>query len=121
MCCSRLLEIAFVFTATGVTQVISTAQMEKGFRKLLLAAPDLKLDVPDATEQIAIFIARAVVDDVLPHSFVEDIPAGGHLSMHYLVLFLRHTAPTLGLLQWLQEIPITPGIYNNALKIHAYD
>ena len=50
--------------------------MQRGFKHLVGAAADLKLDVPDAAAQIATFIARAVIDDVLPPSFVEDLSAG---------------------------------------------
>ena len=58
-------------------QVVSGEQMGKGFRKLLAAAADLKLDVPGAPEQIATFVARAVVDSALPPAFVEDVPPAG--------------------------------------------
>lgn len=61
-------------------QVISATQMAKGFRRLLDAAADLRLDVPEAPHQIAAFIARAVADNVLPPAFVEDIPAGANCS-----------------------------------------
>jgi programmed cell death protein 4 len=70
------LSASMPMTCCIILQVISTAQMQKGFRKLLLAVMDLKLDVPEAPHQIATFIARAVVDDVLPASFVDDIPGG---------------------------------------------
>ena len=59
-------------------QAISSLQMQKGFKCLVGAAPDLKLDVPDAPAQIATFLARAVIDDVMPSSFVEDLSAGEH-------------------------------------------
>lgn len=59
-------------------QAISSLQMQKGFKCLVGAAPDLKLDVPDAPAQIATFLARAVIDDVVPSSFVEDLSAGEH-------------------------------------------
>ena len=57
-------------------QVISSQQMQRGFKHLVGAAADLRLDVPDAAAQIATFIARAVIDDVLPPAFVEDLSAG---------------------------------------------
>ena len=57
-------------------QVISGQQMQRGFKHLVGAAADLRLDVPDAAAQIATFIARAVIDDVLPPAFVEDLSAG---------------------------------------------
>ena len=62
--------------ARSRVQAISGLQVQKGFKCLVGAAPDLTLDVPDAAAQIATFIARAVIDDVLPPSFVEDLSAG---------------------------------------------
>ena len=62
--------------STSNMQVISGQQMQRGFRHLVGAAADLRLDVPDAAAQIATFIARAVIDDVLPPAFVEDLSAG---------------------------------------------
>ncbi len=59
-------------------QAISSLQMQKGFKCLVGAAPDLKLDVPDAPAQIATFLARAVIDDVMPSSFMDDLCAGKH-------------------------------------------
>jgi hypothetical protein len=63
--------------ALRMWQVVSREQVAKGFRRLLAAAADLQLDVPGAPEQIAIFIARAVVDAALPPAFVEDVPTAG--------------------------------------------
>lgn len=71
-------------------QAITGAQIQKGFKFLVGAAPDLKLDVPDATAQIATFIARAVIDDVLPPVFVDELSAG--VYMHALDQEFRVTA-----------------------------
>ena len=60
-------------------QVVSGEQVQKGFRRLVAAAPDLRLDVPSAPEQLATFVARAVVDGALPAAFVDDLPAGAPL------------------------------------------
>jgi len=62
-------------------QVISGAQMAKGFWRVLDAAADLRLDVPEAAQQIAAFSARSIVDNVLPPAFVDDISAGAPLSL----------------------------------------
>lgn len=51
-------------------QVISAEQMHKGFARLVDALEDTLLDVPDATELLSLFIARAVVDDILPPAAV---------------------------------------------------
>lgn len=51
-------------------QVVRPAQMRKGFQILVAALDDLCLDVPEAPELLALFIARAIVDDILPPSFL---------------------------------------------------
>eukprot|EP00271_Cylindrocystis_brebissonii_P021137 TRINITY_DN7402_c0_g1_i1.p1 TRINITY_DN7402_c0_g1~~TRINITY_DN7402_c0_g1_i1.p1 ORF type:complete len:735 (-),score=154.20 TRINITY_DN7402_c0_g1_i1:1631-3835(-) len=50
--------------------VIKAGQMSKGFLRLLEGVEDLTLDCPDAVEVLALFVARAVVDDILPPAFV---------------------------------------------------
>ena len=49
---------------------ISPDEMSKGFIQLLKCADDLALDVPDAATLLGDFLARAVVDDVLPPALV---------------------------------------------------
>lgn len=61
-------------------QVISPEQMQKGFQNLVQAADDLQIDVPDAADLIATFVARAVVDDILPPAFVEKLASGNNTS-----------------------------------------
>ncbi len=61
---------------TCLPQVISPRQMQKGFKDVVAALDDLKIDVPEAPGLAATFIARAVVDDILPPSFVGKLPAG---------------------------------------------
>jgi len=54
------------FFAFAVGQgVISTVQMEKGFRILLAALPDARLDTPRADSFLDEFIKRAVADSIL--------------------------------------------------------
>lgn len=69
--------------------MISGAQMAKGFRRVLDAAADLRLDVPEAPQQIAAFIARAIVDNVLPPAFVDDIPTGAPSRLRLTALHVR--------------------------------
>lgn len=61
-------------------QVVRPAQMRKGFQTLIAALDDLCLDVPEAADLLALFIARAIVDDILPPSFLaqQNISAGSH-------------------------------------------
>lgn len=53
--------------------MIYPEQMRKGFEATVQSIDDLKLDVPEAPEYLALFLARAVVDDVLPPSMVAKI------------------------------------------------
>lgn len=60
---ARLLSVVY-------PQVICADEMIKGFIQLLNCAEDLALDVPEAATVLGAFVARAVVDDVLPPAFV---------------------------------------------------
>lgn len=51
-------------------------QVRKGFIAVYEALEDLVLDVPDVAVVAATFMARAVIDDILPPSFVAKLPAG---------------------------------------------
>ncbi|RLN91189.1 hypothetical protein BBJ28_00003295 [Nothophytophthora sp. Chile5] len=51
---------------------LTAAQIAMGFRRVLLLAEDLQLDIPTAKTMLAIFCARAVVDEIVPPSFLED-------------------------------------------------
>ena len=53
-----------------MSKIIYPEQMRKGFEATVYSVDDLKLDVPEAPEYIALFLARAVVDDVLPPSMI---------------------------------------------------
>ena len=45
-------------------------QIARGFERLLESVDDLALDVPDAAADLAMFVSRATVDDILPPKFV---------------------------------------------------
>ncbi|WOK94518.1 hypothetical protein Cni_G03222 [Canna indica] len=63
-------EMASVLLSSLYADVISPAQIRQGFFMLLESVDDLAVDIPDAVNVIALFIARAVVDDILPPSFL---------------------------------------------------
>lgn len=67
-------EMASHLLSALYTEVISDEQVQKGFAEVVLSVEDLQLDVPDAVDETAAFVARAVVDDVLPPSFVRRLP-----------------------------------------------
>nr|DAD34372.1 TPA_asm: hypothetical protein HUJ06_005012 [Nelumbo nucifera] len=63
-------EMASVLLSALYADVISSAQISWGFMMLLESADDLALDILDAVDILALFIARAVVDDILPPAFL---------------------------------------------------
>ncbi|KAI3688675.1 hypothetical protein L2E82_46430 [Cichorium intybus] len=63
-------EMASVLLSALYSDVISSTQIKQGFFMLLESADDLAVDILDAVEILALFIARAVVDDILPPAFV---------------------------------------------------
>ena len=54
---------------------LSGAQIQRGFVRLVEAVDDLSIDVPDAAETLGMFIARAIIDDILPPSFPDTVAA----------------------------------------------
>ncbi|KAK1435739.1 hypothetical protein QVD17_01508 [Tagetes erecta] len=63
-------EMASVLLSALYSDVISSTQIKQGFFMLLESADDLAVDILDTVEILALFIARAVVDDILPPAFV---------------------------------------------------
>lgn len=72
---NRERELASVLISSLYAEVIPADQLQKGFKSLIDSIDDLVLDVPDAVELLALFLARAVVDDALPPAFISKIPA----------------------------------------------
>lgn len=74
--------------------VLGRGDVCKGFERLLEAIDDLQLDIPDAPKIVTNFIARAVVDEVLPPAFLNDrliMSLGGDVVEQAKVLLsLRH-------------------------------
>lgn len=63
-------EMASVLLSALYADVISPAQIRDGFVILLESADDLAVDILDAVDILALFVARAVVDDILPPAFL---------------------------------------------------
>ncbi|KAK9121964.1 hypothetical protein Syun_019581 [Stephania yunnanensis] len=76
--CDKEKEMAAVLLSTLYSNVIDPPQVYKGFSKLVESTDDLVVDIPDAVDILAVFVARAVVDDILPPAFLnkqmESIP-----------------------------------------------
>ncbi|KAJ0785260.1 putative programmed cell death protein [Helianthus annuus] len=64
-------EMAAVLLSSIYADVIDPRQVYMGFRKLVESADDLIVDIPDTVDVLALFIARAVVDDILPPAFLK--------------------------------------------------
>ncbi|KAL0385199.1 UNVERIFIED_CONTAM: Pentatricopeptide repeat-containing protein, chloroplastic [Sesamum radiatum] len=63
-------EMASVLLSATYSAVVNAAQISQGFFMLLQSADDLAMDILDAVNVLALFIARAVADDILPPSFI---------------------------------------------------
>ena len=64
-------EMAAVLLSALYADVIDASQVYRGFSKLVESADDLIVDIPDTVDVLALFIARAVVDDILPPAFLK--------------------------------------------------
>lgn len=64
-------EMTAILLSSLYADVIDPPQVYKGFSKLVEAADDLIVDIPDTVDVLALFIARAVVDDILPPAFLK--------------------------------------------------
>ena len=56
-----------------VLQVLGADQVAMGFTRVLGATDDLVLDCPEAVRLLSLFLGRAVVDEVLPPSFLTQV------------------------------------------------
>ncbi|XP_065846932.1 MA3 DOMAIN-CONTAINING TRANSLATION REGULATORY FACTOR 2 isoform X1 [Euphorbia lathyris] len=64
-------EMTAILLSALYADIIDPSQVYKGFSKLVECADDLIVDIPDTIDILALFIARAVVDDILPPSFLK--------------------------------------------------
>jgi programmed cell death protein 4 len=52
--------------------LLEDEDVEKGFEILLDSLEDLSIDIPDAKSMVGCFLARAIVDEVLPPAFISN-------------------------------------------------
>jgi len=64
---------------------VSRDKVVEGFTVLLERLEDLRLDIPNAPELLSFFLARAVVDDILPPSFLSPDSADVEIAKETLV------------------------------------
>ena len=83
--------------------MLAPEAVARGLLEAVAAVEDLRLDVPDSPGVVATFVSRAVVDEVLPPSFVDGIPAGAALPHSLCIswLFAAYSAVT-------GEVPCRP-------------
>ncbi|KAF8673785.1 hypothetical protein HU200_048540 [Digitaria exilis] len=63
-------EMAAVLLSSLYGDVVDRPQLYKGFCKLTESCDDLSVDTPDAVDILAVFVARAIVDMMLPPAFL---------------------------------------------------
>jgi len=73
---NRQREGASVFLSDQVGHLLSLSDIERGFTLLLERMEDLSLDCPTAFRDLSVFVARAVVDEVLPPAFLVRVDLG---------------------------------------------
>lgn len=92
-------ELASCFLSDAYSEILTSAMISKGFLRLFEVADDIEMDVPGAHEMLSKFLARAVVDEVLPPAFITDsasVNLGGEIVEHArLLLSLEHAAVSL--------------------------
>lgn len=82
------------------------------------SAQDLELDLPDATHYIALFLGRAIVDEVLPPAFLTTVLARMNDDSLGVHIVRSAGASILLVLSWAQLYQQFPGLQilgNNAL------
>ncbi len=75
--------------------ILSMNMIGKGFERLFEIVDEIEIDAPQAGNMIASFIARAVIDEVLPPSFLSDSVVrnlGGDIIGHAILLLSRDHA-----------------------------
>jgi programmed cell death protein 4 len=65
-------ELVSRFLSASYPQLLPVEQLGKGFERLFEYVDDLELDVPGASGIVAAFLSRALVDEILPPSFLTD-------------------------------------------------
>lgn len=68
----RECELVSQFLSAAYSQILPSAEMAKGFERVFEYIEDLEIDAPGASNIVASFLARALVDEILPPSFLTD-------------------------------------------------
>jgi len=68
-------ELVSKLLSTIYSTVLTTEEIQDGFQLALNALDDISLDIPEATDLLSKFLARAVVDEVIPPIFLSQANA----------------------------------------------
>lgn len=68
----RVRELVSKILSLGYPDTLSSNMIGKGFERLFELIDEIEKDVPSAREMMSAFLARAVVDEVLPPAFLSD-------------------------------------------------
>lgn len=85
-------ELASRLLSEFYPNILSMNMIGKGLERLFEIIDEIELDVPQAADFLAAFVARAVVDEVLPPSFLTDAVVcnlGGDIIDHAKLLLSR--------------------------------
>jgi len=85
-------ELVSQMLSAAYPDLLSTNVIGKGFERLFELVDELEKDAPSALDVIAIFLARCVIDEVLPPSFLSDVVVcnlGGEVVEHAKRLLSR--------------------------------
>lgn len=69
---SKEKELVSRLFSVGFSHYLSLFQVTKGFEKLFERLSDLRLDCPHIDDDLSKFLARAITDEVLPPSILQD-------------------------------------------------
>lgn len=72
--------------------ILSSNMIGKGFERLFEIVDEVEIDCPQAPSMLAAFVARAVIDEVLPPSFLKDnvvCNLGGEIIEHAKLMLSR--------------------------------
>lgn len=105
---NRERELASIFIGRNGNGTLKQEDIERGFTRLLSGLEDLALDVPDAPQIMACFLARAVADEALPPAFLvrvnlADSDAGAR-ALAEAQRLLRCDQPALRMQQVWEEL-----------------
>ena len=64
--------VAQLIRSLASKEILTTHQCEEGFDLILQDAESLAIDVPNAPDEIGVFLARAVVDGVVSKEFLDE-------------------------------------------------